>query len=245
MKRLFLILPWLLVLLLGAILLTQPRKETPFEPLPTAQPTTKPFDASDSFALVSRVIDGDTIEIETGQQLRYIGIDTPERGQCLGDAASDKNKELVLGKKVRLEKDISETDRFGRLLRYVWLDNVLVNEELVRSGFAKVSTFPPDVKYVERFLALEREARAAKKGLWDPNACPVQGVQSQVPSYPATQPANCQIKGNISTKGEKIYHVLGCGSYEKTIINEEKGERWFCSEEEAISAGWRKAKNCP
>ena len=82
---------------------------------------------------VIRVVDGDTIEIEGGQKVRYIGIDTPETVDpsrpvgCYGKEASDKNKELVEGKIVRLEKDISETDRYGRLLRYIYVGDIFVN----------------------------------------------------------------------------------------------------------------------
>lgn len=122
--------------------------------------------------LVTRVIDGDTIEIEGGQHVRYIGIDTPETVnpntavECYGTEASIKNKELVEGKKVILEKDVSETDKYGRLLRYVWLGELLVNDYLVKEGYANSSTYPPDVKYQDRFLSSENEARASAKGLW-------------------------------------------------------------------------------
>lgn len=129
------------------------------------------------FVKVTKVIDGDTVEIEGGYRLRYIGIDTPETVhpskpvQCFGKEASNKNKELVEGKTVRLERDITELDRYDRLLRYVWLGNVLVNERLVKEGYATSYTYPPDVKYQERFVQAEREARESKKGLW--SSCPI------------------------------------------------------------------------
>ena len=129
--------------------------------------------------LVTKVVDGDTIEIEGGQKVRYIGIDTPETVDprrligCFGKEASAKNKELVLGKKVRLEKDISETDKYGRLLRYVYLPadkagvgDSFINKYLVAEGFAKASSYPPDIKYQEIFRATEKSARESKKGLW-------------------------------------------------------------------------------
>jgi micrococcal nuclease len=136
-------------------------------------------------AVVVRVIDGDTIEVDIEGNLfsvRYIGIDTPEtvhptKGEePYGREASDKNKELVEGKIVLLEKDISETDQYGRLLRYVYTEDVFVNAELVRLGYAQVSTYPPDVMYQELFLDLQREAREAGYGLWGlglPNEPPV------------------------------------------------------------------------
>lgn len=121
---------------------------------------------------VIKVIDGDTIEIEGGQKVRYIGIDTPEtkhptKGvQCFGKKASEKNKELVDGKEVILGKDISETDRYGRLLRFVYIDGVFVNDYLVREGYAHASTYPPDVKFADQFRQAEQEARISNKGLW-------------------------------------------------------------------------------
>jgi micrococcal nuclease len=126
-------------------------------------------------ARVIRVIDGDTIEVEIEGQtftVRYIGVDTPETvapGQpveCFGPQASARNKELVVGRTVELEKDVSETDRYGRLLRYVYVDGRMVNELLVAEGFAQVSTYPPDVKYVDRFLEAQRRAREQALGLW-------------------------------------------------------------------------------
>ena len=128
-------------------------------------------------ALVIEVVDGDTIKIEDGITVRLLGIDTPETKdprrpvECFGKEAAREIKELVAGKFVVLEKDISETDKYGRLLRYVFLplkgDNLLfVNDYLLREGFAKALTYPPDVKYTEQFLEAQKEAKELKKGLW-------------------------------------------------------------------------------
>ncbi len=197
--------------------------------------------------LVMRVIDGDTIEIEGGRKVRYIGIDTPEtvhpdKGvECYGIEASNKNKELVQGKKIRLEKDVSETDKYGRLLRYVWTGDTFVNDYLVKQGYAHSSTYPPDIKFQEQLRQSQREAMTNNRGLWSGCAVPSLSKPSQNVSE---QNSGCSIKGNVSTSGEKIYHLSGCQSYQKTIIDETKGERWFCSEDEAVKSGWRKAKNC-
>jgi len=86
--------------------------------------------------------------------------------ECFGVEASNKNKALVEGKTVCLERDISETDKYGRLLRYVWIGDTMVNAELVRLGYAQVYTYPPDVKYQDYFLQLQRQARDAGLGLW-------------------------------------------------------------------------------
>lgn len=157
---------------------------TPTTSLPSITPEVKGIQTQK--VLVTRVIDGDTVEIEGGEKVRYIGIDTPETVdprkpvQCYGKEASDKNKELVEGKEVKLEKDISETDKYGRLLRYVWLGDILVNEYLVKEGYAQVSTYPPDVKYQDRFLAAQREARENKRGLWE--ACSYFGQPEATPT---------------------------------------------------------------
>lgn len=128
---------------------------------------------------VLRVIDGDTIELESGQKVRYIGIDTPETvdprrdPQCFGKEASSYNKELVEGKEIYLEKDVSETDRYGRLLRYIYLEenDISINEQLVREGYAVASSYPPDVKHQEKFRLAEQEARNNQKGLWQEGVC--------------------------------------------------------------------------
>src|SRR3989304_7564230 len=119
---------------------------------------------------VTKVIDGDTVVLESGQTLRYIGIDTPEVSQgkeCYALESTEKNKELVLGKLVRLEKDVSERDRYGRLLRYAYVGDTFINETLVRDGFATASPYPPDVKYSELFKEAEKDARENNRGLWN------------------------------------------------------------------------------
>lgn len=196
---------------------------------------------TDTFKVV-RVIDGDTIEIESGQKVRYIGIDTPETvdprnlPQCFGSQAAAKNRELVEGKNIYVEKDISETDKYGRLLRYIYVDNIFVNDYLVREGFAYASSYPPDIKYQNQLRQAQIEAQQQNRGLW---------AVCQNQNSSATTIYNmegCQIKGNISSSGEKIYHLPGQKYYDKTIIDEGKGERWFCTEQDAVSAGWRKSK---
>jgi micrococcal nuclease len=198
---------------------------------------------------VTRVVDGDTIDVQIAgatYRVRYIGIDTPETVdprqpvQCYGREAAERNRQLVEGKTVGLEKDVSETDKYDRLLRYVWVDGEMVNATLVHEGYAMASTYPPDVKYQELFLSLQQEARDAGLGLWGPACIPTQ-VAPGVCDYSGTdQPV---IKGNISqSTGEKIYHVPGGDFYDETVIDEGAGERWFCTEQEAVAAGWRKSK---
>lgn len=130
-------------------------------------------------ARVTRIVDGDTIHVDIGGKdyaLRYIGMDAPESVkpgtpvEPFAREATKRNTELVGGRTVVLERDVSEADRYGRLLRDVWLKAgstyVLVDFELVLRGYARVTTFPPDVKYVDDLLAAERWARDHSVGLW-------------------------------------------------------------------------------
>lgn len=132
------------------------------------EPTVSDPITSGARVLCTRVIDGDTIEVLGGERVRYIGIDTPEMRpmEAWAEAATAANRELVEGRMVRLELDVQKRDRYGRVLAYVWVDDLMVNEELVRRGYARVSTYPPNVRYQERLLAAERAARDMRRGLW-------------------------------------------------------------------------------
>jgi micrococcal nuclease len=125
--------------------------------------------------LVTRVVDGDTAHVELDGRdvtVRFIGIDTPESvapGQpveCFGPEAADYTSDRLEGDRVRLEFDVEREDRFGRTLAYVWIGDELFNETLLRQGYALVTTFPPNVRYVERFVAAQRDARTRGRGLW-------------------------------------------------------------------------------
>lgn len=127
-------------------------------------------------AKVVKIVDGDTIDVDLGngniKRVRYIGIDTPESVdpkkpvQCFSKEATAKNKELVENGIVGLEKDVSETDRYGRLLRYVYMGDLFVNKVLVSEGYAHAASFPPDIKYQSEFKDAEGNARTQNKGLW-------------------------------------------------------------------------------
>ena len=148
---------------------------------------------------VTRVIDGDTIEVTLGSRavaIRLIGIDTPETvapGQpvmCYGPEASAFTSQVLSGRRVLLEFDVERIDRYGRTLAYVWVGDRLFNETLVRRGFAVVSTYPPNVKYVERFGRAQHQAREMERGFWGacgPSASgPSPGGSHRCdPSYPS------------------------------------------------------------
>jgi len=119
-------------------------------------------------ATVLQVIDGDTIVIEGGHHIRYIGIDTPEKGQAYYEEAGLYNQELVAGRTLRLETDVTNKDKFGRFLRYIYVGDLFVNLELVKQGYAEV--YPkqlfPDNKHYDLLKAAETEAREAERGIW-------------------------------------------------------------------------------
>lgn len=137
-----------------------------------ANPTraTAPSTPAGTPAQVTQIVDGDTIDVtidKVAYRVRYILMDTPERGAPFFEEATAANRKLVLGQTVYLVKDVNETDRYGRLLRYVYLaDGTLVNTELVRQGYALLATFPPDVAKEAEIRAAQQEAVAASRGLW-------------------------------------------------------------------------------
>lgn len=187
---------------------------------------------------VTRVIDGDTFEIENGQKVRMIGIDTPEsvhpdkeKNTEFGEMASAYTKQFLEGKKVRLEKDVSETDKYGRLLRYVYLeDGTFVNELLVKEGYAKVSTYPPDVKYADVFVEAERYARENNKGLWAYEETSTASEQEAVVEYQY-----------VGSKKSNKYHLPTC-RYAKDIVAE--NVITFKDKVDAVSKGYEPCGVC-
>lgn len=122
--------------------------------------------------VVSRVVDGDTFYCRDGRKVRLIGVDSPELAQgAPGRAARDALRRLLpQGSAARLEEDAAPTDRYGRVLAWVWSDAGLVNEALVRGGWAVLYTVPPNVKYASRVERAQKEARASRAGLWNGSA---------------------------------------------------------------------------
>ena len=115
---------------------------------------------------VTQVIDGDTIIIEGGYHVRYIGIDAPESNEPYYEEARQMNEDLVEGRQVRLESDVNDKDQYGRMLRYVYAGDTFINAEMVRRGWAWSTAYPPDLKYQVYLEAMEKEARELKRGLW-------------------------------------------------------------------------------
>ncbi len=172
---------------------------------PTSE--TKADTALEEMAIVERVVDGDTIKLSNGQALRYIGIDAPETVapekpvQCFGKEAREKDRELVEGKNVMLIKDVSETDKYGRILRYVYVGDVFVNDYLVRNGFAKADNFPPDEKFKDQLKEAQAEAKKNKRGLWADDACKTESTAALVPTISTSATQTPIVTSNSASGG--------------------------------------------
>lgn len=191
------------------------------------------------------VVDGDTIEI-TGRRIRLEGIDAPESGQTCtrrffgtwrcGAAATKALRDLVEGHAVTC--DSRGTDRYGRIIGVCFADGIEVNRRMVSDGNAWAF-----VKYSASYVAEEQDARAKRRGIF--------ATQDNQPAWEYRRrhwstaqqqaPAGCAIKGNVTRSGH-IYHMPWSPWYDKVTIEEARGERWFCSEKDAVSAGWRPAQ---
>jgi len=181
--------------------------------------------AAPTAPLVTRVIDGDTIEVDIGgtiYKVRYIGIDAPELDDerpefcALAQEATRYNRQLVEGKTVRLEKDVSETDQYGRLLRYVYIGDTLVNAELVRQGLAWAIPYPPDTKYQDYLEELEAEAKQDKICIWreiqpSPPIIIVENVQITYIFYDGLVPrVESDEYVEITNLGDQPQELTGC-----------------------------------
>jgi len=182
--------------------------------------------------VVSEVTDGDTIKLSDGRRIRYIGIDAPEEEACFAEEATEINRDLVLGKNVRLERDVNEMDQFGRYLAYVYVQEngkeVFVNQALLIEGAGEFFLDTVNLKYQEVLVQAAEEAHEKKKGLW----------QTCAPD----KKKGCQIKGNVDRLDKRWYHLSDFRHYDQVVINFEAGDRWFCSEEKAQEAGFERAR---
>jgi len=191
---------------------------------------------------VASVIDGDTLEIH-GQRIRLHGIDAPESGQsCEGGGRQyrcGKQAALALADKVgraTVRCEQRDIDRYQRIVAVCRLGNLDLNAWMVRQGWAIAYR-----QYALDYVDDENAAQADRAGIWagrfEVPANWRRGELLDTANVPA--PDTCQIKGNINRNGERIYHVPGARDYGPTRIDESKGERWFCSEDEGLKAGWR------
>jgi micrococcal nuclease len=196
--------------------------------------------------------DGDTISVTYNgkeEKVRFLLIDTPETShprlgkQPFGQEAKDFTSKLLQNAQtLELEFDIGpQKDKYGRLLAYVYVDGVMIQEELLKNGLARVAyIYPPNTRYVDPFNAIQLKAQQEGIGIWKvENYAQEDGFHSELieDKSESTTSKDCAIKGNITSSSEKIYHTPDSRWYEQT-----KEEVMFCTEEEAIEAGFRAPK---
>ena len=192
-----------------------------------------------------RVIDGDTIEV-SGQKVRLHGVDAPESRQTCqkggvewlcGQEASKAMRTIVGRSEVACEA--IDTDRYGRIVGRCVADGHDIGEALVSQGLALAYR-----RYSKNYVDAEAGAKASQLGMWSGQFIPPWDWRrgKRLATAPANDNEACKIKGNISGSGERIYHVPSGQYYSRTKISPDKGESYFCSEDEATAAGWRKSQ---
>ncbi|OGK64525.1 hypothetical protein A2313_04735 [Candidatus Roizmanbacteria bacterium RIFOXYB2_FULL_41_10] len=178
--------------------------------------------------LVTRIIDGDTIELDNGERVRYLGVDTPEIGECYATAAISLNRQLVLNKQVHLQTDANKLDQYGRILAYVFVSKIMINQELLRQGAGAYFEDYLNHRYQAELIAAAQGAHQNKTGLWRTCA--------------QDKKLGCLIKGNLDPNDRRFYHLPGFRHYSQIVMNLDKGDRWFCTEPDAIAAGFKRAR---
>ncbi len=164
-NQFFLMLLFFLLIFLSFRLFSDLKKTIPPENHPSQLAKTQKWEK----ATLIKVIDGDTLLVKIDrkkEKVRLIGIDCPEKGEPYFEKARDLARRLTEGQEIRLYRDVSERDRYGRLLRYVYTDHTFLNAELVARGYARAVAYSPDLKYFFFFLQLEKEAQKQKRGIY-------------------------------------------------------------------------------
>lgn len=195
------------------------------------------------------VIDGDTFEMR-GQRIRLHGVDAPEAAQTCkrangeswncGQAAASALRNKIRTQTVSCQP--TDIDQYQRTVAICSVDGEDLNAWLVSQGWASAYR-----QFSQLYVSQENAAKAAKRGIWigevtQPAQFRSQTNQANRVVAPPPRGNSCDIKGNISNRGERIYHVPGGQFYARTIVSTQRGERWFCSEQEARTAGWRKSQ---
>ena len=207
---------------------------------------------------VIRVVDGDTIVIDyngTEEKVRLIGVDTPEsvhpdeeKNTEFGEKASEFSKNYLENKEITLEFDVQERDQYGRLLAYVYLDNVMYNKTLLQEGYAKIATYPPNVKYVDDFTAIQEEARNNKKGLWGYETTSSASNSSQTTSSTDTTNSNSSSTSdnseNIEYNGQTVYRSKTGSKYHYSPTCSNMKNPTEITLEEAENLGLEPCKKC-
>jgi endonuclease YncB( thermonuclease family) len=198
-------------------------------------------------ATVTRVVDGDTLVVNykgSEERVRLIGVDTPEsvhpdvaKNLPEGKVASEYTKSKLEGKDIELEFDVQERDQYGRILAYVWVDGEMFNKTLLKEGYARVATYPPNVKYVNDFIKIQEEARKNNKGFWSNDT-----FNGEVVKDISNSVTPVKKEGNyVGSIDSDKYHNPTCRYAE--IIKEDK-QIWFDTVEEAEKAGYSACGVC-
>lgn len=232
----------------------------------TSTAATSSPDPATAIGTVTHVVDGDTFVLTLGgtpagteERVRVLGIDTPERDECGYAEASAAASRLLQGATVTLVADPTQDDRdrYGRWVRSVRLpDGSDLGHRMVADGLAREYTYDRPYALQSDYRTAQTDAADAGRGLWSKDSCggftattsgSTSVASSRLSSPVGPDPTgtevgppspDCDIKGNISGNG-RIYHLPGTRDYDRTGIDESRGERWFCSVEEAQAAGWR------
>ncbi len=234
--------------------------------------SSNPVSSNFSTGKVIKVVDGITIDVELDSKImrvRYLGIDIPDPKSSLYsvsivDRALQYNKFLVQNKTVEMEMGVSDKDLHGRNIRYVYVNGEMVNKSLLTNGYAVVADFPINMRDKTSFDIAEENAKLEQRGIWKPlkpnnHITPISPQKpaksfGTLPIPPATkatavkcdysETSNAVINGNVdvNTK-QRLYHIPSGLLYSVTEINTENGDKWFCTEKEALAAGWEKSKH--
>jgi micrococcal nuclease len=212
---------------------------------------------------MTRVLDGDTFELGdgkngrsgTGETIRLVDMNAPElaSNECYAVEAKDALERLLRGNPLTISKDISGEDTYGRLLRYVTVQNaskreknILVNVWMVENGYATYVASENGM-YQREMVQAQNDALAHRAGLWGACSDTERAAMGLGKIVVSAAPPNerCVIKGNIADNGgDKRYFLPSCKNYTTTTINTNAGEKYFCSEKEAQKAGWKKSEGC-
>ncbi len=180
---------------------------------------------------VIEVIDGDTFRIGNRQTIRFYSVDAPEIGNCYGEEAKEALTKKILGRKVIIKSP--RTDYYKRVQAYVYLDGEFINEYMVKNGFAmEHGEGTPETDIVMKANTFAKENKL--------------GIYSEECSPSVPKNKNCVIKGQIPYgEDKKVYLLPSCRNYGQSVVERFRGEDWFCSEKEAINAGFAKYTYCP
>lgn len=184
--------------------------------------------------IVVRVVDGDTFQLKSGKRVRLMGVDAPEYDRCGGRQAKARLTELISGENVTLQEEVTES--YGRSLALVYVDNQFINKIILEEGWGRTDYRKNSQREV--LTSAYHEAQVNKLGIFS-DLCREE-MGSENPK------GDCVIKGNIDLSTyDKFYHLPGCPHYDEIVLDKDRGEGYFCSEEEAAKEGFRKASGCP